>query len=312
MSVDIVKLGNPDKHCAPGVKGTKESCYTIIDLKVIADAYNSRHPDNEIPQKILDEGDFNKIYNIIDEKLKTCESDEVCFSKKVGLSGDFVKNIFKPLGPVNNEWLSNVDIANVMEQYERSFKHFAFYGPCSSDLFLNHVKKIFDVPDKFDEMIYGIKVGDSKSVIQTKKNKPEKTLLGIIFNTDPHNKGGAHWVTLTISILDNIVFFDYFDSVGKMPNDNIAKSIVELIDKCIIQYPNKSVHFRVNRTQHQNENSECGVYSIIHILKLLNNEKWENIVKDVITDKEIQILRANLLFRTSDRRPHDKGGALDP
>jgi len=297
MPKDIIELANPGKHCAPGVEGTKESCYTLDDLRLIADAYNTRYPNDKIPKNIIDDGNFEKLYNIVDEKMKSCNSDEICFSKKVGLTDEFVKNIFKPVGPVNEEWLSNIDIANVMEQYERCFDHFTFYGPCSSDLFLSQVKQIFDFPIDFSDMVSGIKIDDSNETRKNKKNKPDKKLIGIIFNTDPHTKGGAHWVTLAISNMDDMVYFDYFDSVGKMPNDNIAKSIVELIEKCINHYPSKKIHFRVNRTQHQNENSECGVYSIMHILKMLNGEKWENIIKDVITDKEIQKLRAVLLFR---------------
>jgi Ulp1 protease family, C-terminal catalytic domain len=300
MSKDIIELANPGKHCAPGIEGIGESCYKLSDLQIIAQAYNDKHT-NAISESIINAGNFQELYNIIDEKMKTCNGKEVCFSEKVGLSDDFVKNIFKPIGPVNNEWLSNIDIANVMEQYERCFKNFTFYGPCSSDLHLQSVKRLFEFPDTFDDMIHGIKIHDSENIKKNKTSEPEKSLIGIIFNTDPHNKGGAHWVTLVISIIKNTVFFDYFDSVGKMPNDNIAKSIVELIEKCIKYYSSngeeKDIHFRVNRTQHQSENSECGVYSIIHILKMLNNEKWENIVKNVITDKEIQKLRATLLFR---------------
>ena len=168
MTKDIITLANPGKDCAPGVEGTKESCYTTKELIVIAEAYNSRHPDNAIPENVITEGNFEKLYNIIDEKLKNCDGDEVCFSKKVGLSDDFVKHIFKPIGPVNNEWLSNIDIANVMEQYEKIYKNFAFYGPCSSDLHLDQVKKIFDIPSSFADMIHGVKLDDPE---ETKNNK---------------------------------------------------------------------------------------------------------------------------------------------
>jgi Ulp1 family protease len=44
--------------------------------------------------------------------------------------------------------------------------------------------------------------------------------IGVIFNTDPHNKPGVHWVAVFIDNRNKIV--DYFDSLGNTPNKNIC------------------------------------------------------------------------------------------
>ena len=45
-------------------------------------------------------------------------------------------------------------------------------------------------------------------------NDSDKSLnkIGIIFNTDPHNKSGSHWISLFIDVKKKIICF--FDSVG--------------------------------------------------------------------------------------------------
>jgi hypothetical protein len=34
-----------------------------------------------------------------------------------------------------------------------------------------------------------------------------KTVLGAVFNLDPHYKGGSHWVALAINLQKNMVYY---------------------------------------------------------------------------------------------------------
>ena len=59
---------------------------------------------------------------------------------------------------------------------------------------------------------------DLKSQIQSGKTK-----VGIIFNLDPHNKGGSHWVALFVDCKKHKIY--YFDSYG----DPIPERIMRLV-----------------------------------------------------------------------------------
>ena len=48
---------------------------------------------------------------------------------------------------------------------------------------------------------------------------------------------------------------------------------------------------RFNRKQHQFKNSECGVYSMNFIIRLLNNETFDNIVDNVTDDVTMNACR---------------------
>ena len=94
-------------------------------------------------------------------------------------------------------------------------------------------------------------------------------------------------------------YFDYFDSVGKYPNAGIRKYIDELIDSCKESGLHNEIKFRVNRTQHQKKNSECGVYSINYILNVLNDVPFDKIVNNVMDD-ELTLSTRELHFRPNE------------
>ena len=48
---------------------------------------------------------------------------------------------------------------------------------------------------------------------------------------------------------------------------------------------------RYNNIQHQFENSECGVYSINFIVRLLQGEKFNDIINNVTTDGKMNQFR---------------------
>lgn len=53
---------------------------------------------------------------------------------------------------------------------------------------------------------------------------------------------------------------------------------------------------RHNDVQHQHGGSECGVYAISFILRLLDGESFDEIIKNRISDEEIKSCR-KLYFR---------------
>ena len=47
-----------------------------------------------------------------------------------------------------------------------------------------------------------------------------KRKLGVVFNLDPHDMPGSHWVSMFVNMDNGGIYF--FDSVGKFPGDEIS------------------------------------------------------------------------------------------
>jgi hypothetical protein len=59
-------------------------------------------------------------------------------------------------------------------------------------------------------------------------------------------------------------------------------------------YKNKiesKLNVEYNHNRHQFKNSECGVYSLNFILRLLNGESFENITKNGLLDDDVNLCR---------------------
>jgi len=159
-----------------------------------------------------------------------------------------------------------------MKQYESAYKCFDFIGPSPID---------FDT-----KKLYGECVWDELcnfSVEQQIKNK--KTKIGIIFNTDPHNKPGQHWISMFINIKKKQIFF--FDSTGDSPSPEIMK-LVERIKKQGLEL-DKKIIFKYNSNEgveHQYGNTECGVYSLFFIVHMLEDKLTEHYLKTHILKDE--------------------------
>ena len=119
--------------------------------------------------------------------------------------------------------------------------------------------------------------------------KKGKYKIGIIFNLDPHYKGGSHWVSLFINVTKNFIF--YFDSNG----DKIPRRIKRLVNTITTQGRNIGITFNFQQNhpmEHQYENTECGMYSLYFIIELLKDNKPLSFFKEHrIPDKDMENLR---------------------
>ena len=97
------------------------------------------------------------------------------------------------------------------------------------------------------------------------------TKLGVIFNLDPHDKPGSHWVSMYADF-DKLNEIYYFDSYGLRE----PKEVTALMNRLKEQSENmgNETKIHVNNIRHQFKNSECGIYSINFILKLLEGNTY--------------------------------------
>jgi hypothetical protein len=276
-------------NCSPIVKkiSVKNSCYTPKILFMIRDAYNADHSSEER----IDETDATKLWKILNARLVQCQKEDCWLNeiKDANLKRRIDRYIFAPDKPYEwknnpNEWLSNFDIMNVLEQYEQTYKHFEFIGP---------------TPIDFDKVVGGTCVQNELCRFQLKDyvkrcgavavntdnntenelpahpltKKCGKTHIGIIFNLSPHTSSGSHWVSLFIDMKERVIF--YFDSAG----EPIPKEIKEFVGR--VQQQAKEINGLHNRgyrfyqnwpKEHQMGNTECGVYSLFFIITMLTGK----------------------------------------
>jgi hypothetical protein len=283
-----------DEKCAPSKKFKDGSCFSLKSLKVIAENYNKTHND-----KIEISDDKNKLVNILEKKL-----DNKCDEQTCWLRLDFVKaiedpeildNTFRPVGPEKKyEWLSTTDINDVVTQYQAKHKDFLFLGA---------------VPADFEELsILGISNLDFQQLEKEGKHK-----IGMVINLDEHDKSGSHWVGLFTDLKKGQVY--YFDSFAKRPYKRTRKFINKIVkyiykskynsniiindaiekikggseDKIVKNLSN--IDIRYNTKQHQFNNSECGVYSINFIVRLVGGESFEDITNNITKDDKMNECR---------------------
>ena len=269
--------------CSPEGNEKQFTCISDESLEKLRVLWNRRHSDDMIEKS----SDSKETWEALKNKMQhTCDRESCwlkqSFSEKE-MTGE-LKKAFAPEAPKKwkknpNEWLSSTDIIAVMKQYEKRYKCFNFIGPSPID---------YDFHKMYDECVWDELCNfNLKEEIQDKKNKK----IGIIFNTDPHYKGGAHWVSLFINIPKKSIF--YFDSVGKKPKPQIQKFMekVKLQGKKL----NPPIDFKLDSsypTEHQMKDTECGVYSLYFITALLedkHDEEWFK--KNRISDKEMSKFR---------------------
>lgn len=270
-------------NCSPKDKNEMNdfSCYTDKSLFKLRDKWNLRHPDLKIVTN-----EPKEIHGLLKNYLSNVCNKESCWLKQKGEFGNLdedLKESFAPESPSEwkknpNEWLSSLDIIKVMKQYENAYKCFDFIGPSPIDF--NKQK------------LYGECVWEELCNFSLEEQlKNGKTKIGIIFNTDPHNKPGEHWISMFINIKKKRIFF--FDSVG----NRAPKEVMEFVDK--VKKQGQNMNPKMNFTydenhpvEHQYGNTECGIYSLYFIVHMLEDKMTDNYLKThVLKDEYMQKFR---------------------
>jgi hypothetical protein len=279
----FVKRDNSGRQrCSPYPKGNNFSCFSNEDLNKLRDNWNIANKSSAIV-----ETDPKQIWLSLKTKMASVCNKESCWTKQEFMAGKegttMLRESFAPESPEDwernpNEWLSSVDIINVMKQYEKAFKCFEFLGPSPIDF----NSKESDGDCVWEELC--------KFSLEEQLRKG-KTKIGIIFNLDDHDEPGSHWVSLFIDIKKSQIVF--FDSAGeKIPAKikNFSDKVVEQGKK--LARPIKFAFDQNHPVEHQYGNTECGVYSIYFIVHMLKDRTNAHYLKThILPDKFMENFR---------------------
>lgn len=268
-------------NCSPENKMNNYTCYSNEDLIQLRDMWNQRHPD----QPLLT-NDPKNIWVHLKHYYATICNKESCWIRQMTKNTKLEEELLDSFAPKSpnewkknpNEWLSSVDILEVMNQYEKKYKCFEFLGPSPID---------YDTHKLHGECVWE-ELCHFNLADQIKRGK---TKIGVIFNTDPHYKGGEHWISLFINIKKGTIFF--FDSAGNA----IPKQIKKFVNTVTEQGTKltKPIHFVFDQNypvEHQYQNTECGVYGIFFIVHMLEDKITSHYLKThILKDKYMQHFR---------------------
>jgi len=167
-------------------------------------------------------------------------------------------------------WLDTNNIAAVMNQYEEArtvngVKEFEFMGPFPID---------FASPDPYKKPEDGEKKCLMNEVCEIRIQKALENgtkSIGIVYNLDPHYKSGSHWVANYIDLAGHACY--YFDSYGMKPPQQIETFMKWLAT----QDPMMKLQSNARRLQYSN--TECGMYCIYMIIRMLEGDQFVQITR---------------------------------
>ena len=238
--------------------------------------------------------------------ILSAAKSEVDYSVEEDQVINVFENSYRARIPAKKDtWLSSRDIVYTMEQYELAYKHhFVFVHVLPLDfLSVPKYKEIVDrmIPRNEEEVFWRrpvyYNVDKSKVLIYV-----PLLIIGYIINLDKHGQGGSHWVSVTLRLsinpregnLESVKFF-YFDSA----KNNVIPPEIREFHKYVKDNlpPNtkySDIHY--SKFKKQFNNSECGMFSQLNVIKQIHFFDPDEVWKDFENDPEVQMQR-KFLFR---------------
>jgi hypothetical protein len=249
------------EQCHPSV-GESRPSHGCIPVELLKEVANKMQLDVALePEKLR-----SSIENKLDLKTED-KVHELSFVKALPLDEkkkkELIKKYLRPPMPEdwksdNDKWLNSNDITYVMEQYEEAFPKFEFMGPYPID---------FAAPDPYKKD--GTCLINEMCELRVSSALKEGTeSIGIVYNLDPHYKGGSHWVAVYIDLKNHKTY--YFDSYAIEPPKQIATFMKWLTTQ------DKEMKLFYNGNRFQRQNSECGMYSMYFILRMLAGDDFQS------------------------------------
>lgn len=181
-------------------------------------------------------------------------------------------------------WLSTTDIEDLLEQYEDKYPEFRSYGasPIDFDLKGSDVGRKKGQPGADRCMVNSLCNINLREL--TKERKTPIKYIGVVFNLDPHDKGGSHWISMFVNLPSQEI--NFWDSYGYKPPQEVRTLMAKLL-KQGRSLGLTRMKCQVNQHRHQYKNSECGMYSSWFIIQQLEGKSFQQVCQNIIKDDEM-------------------------
>ncbi len=293
--------------CSPSHEKVYEksgTCFSKPALVRLAEAWNKTHSSadgkdiitnvQKLSSKQLWDALNNRMSKLCGAKNETCWVDKLSINHAPEVAGSLSPK--RPSEWTQNPytWLTNFDIADVMNQYDVSV------DPTFKYRFLGVY------PIDFQSSMFGQCLFSEICALRiVPLYKKGVRFLGLITNLDRHDQDGSHWTSLFVGLDPKLPSFGawYYDSAGndepkeiKQFKQSLEKQVQEAADifhgaKFVID-GEQQVPYR-----HQYKNTECGMFSIDYQLRWLKSlqKKPKTTFKDIVDiplrDDDVHALR---------------------
>jgi hypothetical protein len=310
------KKANKPTHCAPSRFARKKetldatgTCLTPEEILIVAKGAGvdvSSHSHSHSPRvvdpvkvvKTLHQAVFDPVNLVkrLHQVLGTRPGREVEWGEKVRGVGNIIESAYRPEHPEDwlddpKAWLSNVDIEEVMIQYEASVPDFRFVGVFPSD-FSAPISSLSSKCVSQDMCDLHVKTELSKG----------KRQIAFVMNLDKHTGSGTHWTSCYIG-LDPVARPErygifYYDSVGRLPTPEVREFSVRIAREANAIFGNPPFLLTHNVIRKQFMDTECGVYSMFFLVAMIHNDIPFNVLcRDVMKRDTSTHMMRTVFFR---------------
>jgi hypothetical protein len=281
-------------QCSPALRRRNgETCLPTSTIRELVRVWNKQFPRRKISMRGVTRraresaggaAEGRNLYKALRAEMRSvykCDT-EYCLVKKLPMAETSRKSMlsyFRPEKPTTwdkkpTQWLDSFNIEDVMNQYEQASPEFEFIGPVPID---------FDSPAG----AFGRCVVDELCKLDlTELKRKGKRKIGIVFNLDPHDEPGSHWICGFIDLDASAAY--YFDSYGFKPEPEVDRLLSRVHAQGI-----KNIYY--NDIRHQRKGSECGMYCLFVIICLLHGRPFFDICTHVVDDDTMNAFR-DILF----------------
>jgi hypothetical protein len=261
------------KVCHPRLQGKYDECLSDERLNELSRAYAA---PSELTGTLLRKWLTRKAH---------CKTERCLIEKAPMDEGKrkyLLRRYYRPKRPKEwktdpDLWLDSNNITDVMKQYEETYPHFKYYGANPID---------FAAPDPYDKQAAAENKCLNEDICKLNLKdllKRGKTRLGFIYNLDPSDKEGSHWIASFTDIPAHKSY--YFDSYGMRPPKQVARFMRSLT----LQDPSMKLEYNARRFQFKE--SECGMYCLYFLIRMLEGDDFKAFCRRAPKDKEMLELR---------------------
>ena len=216
------------------------------EIENLRKVYNREHPsESPVPKD-----DAKKVWKSIQKRLaKKCPGGiPQCVLNSM---------IVKPGAPSSweadpTEWLSSADIDKLENQYAKVFSEYKYLGCIPMDF-----DKQSSLGTCLVDSLCSLNIGDIY--------KDGYKSIGIVFNTDVSTGPGQHWIAVFCDISPDLEYprMTYFDSYAHAPEPEIKRLMARWKQQWdALKIHKKGMALSYNKTRHQYQDSECGMYCL--------------------------------------------------